>query len=327
MAKRILRSPKPSGPRALVSRPSHLWRSATGLCTDHPDRRHQLYRSLSVASTFQGPFNFEIIQAPENSLRDTDGLLGLIGRANSGDTILVQQLGERPHWGLGNSNAAADPNPRLEAYVAAARRGASVRLLLDSFFDDPSDPTSNTATCQYVRDIALSERLNLKCALANPTGMGIHNKMILARINGQGYIHIGSLNGSEQSSKGNRELALQVQSNEAYALLAELFLRLASPGFPPLVFQRYHGPASYPLISELLYDPIGPDDTEFVELVNPTSWPVDLSFFSLGDAVNRTISKMSVAFRPGTIILPGRTLVVAAACYRFPFPFWFPARF
>ena len=42
-------------------------------------------------STFQGTFAFEVLQAPENSLRDVDGLLGLLNQAGAGDTILVQQ--------------------------------------------------------------------------------------------------------------------------------------------------------------------------------------------------------------------------------------------
>jgi hypothetical protein len=91
-------------------------------------------------AVFQGTFPFELIQAPENTLRDSDGLLGLVNRAGMGDVGLVQQLTERPYWGTSTSNPQDDPNPRLEAYLAAARRGASVHLLLDSYFDSPAGP-------------------------------------------------------------------------------------------------------------------------------------------------------------------------------------------
>ena len=53
---------------------------------------------------------------------------------------------------------------------------------------------------------------------------GIHNKMVLVQLsNGSSYVHIGSLNGSETSSKVNRELAIQIQSNAAYRYLADIF--------------------------------------------------------------------------------------------------------
>ena len=80
---------------------------------------------------FEGVFDFEIVQSPENSLRHSTGLLGLLNQTGEDDTILVQQLSERPFWG---SSALVDPNPRLEAMVGAARRGATVQLLLDAFF-------------------------------------------------------------------------------------------------------------------------------------------------------------------------------------------------
>lgn len=148
-----------------------------------------------------GSLFFEVVQSPDNSLRSIDSLLGLVARAGADDTMLVEQLYEHKHWGPTSSNPAADPNLRLEAYIDAARRGAAVYLLLDSLFDDAGDPRSNTATCAYVNGIAASESLELACLLGNPTGNGIHNKMVLVNDSGQGWIHTGSINGSENSSK------------------------------------------------------------------------------------------------------------------------------
>ncbi len=257
-------------------------------------------------------FAFEVVQSPENSLRTDAGLLGLVNRAGAGDTVLVQQLSERPFWGSSASNPTDDPNPRLEAYLDAARRGADVQLLLDALFDDNEAPTGNSATCAYVNQLAKTENLLLRCTIGNPAGLGIHNKMVLVQIDGQGYLHVGSLNGSEQSSKGNRELALQVQSDAAYAYLAEMFAT-DWPEFVylPLVLSSYVGPAPTVLISEVLYDPFGADDAEFVELVNPTAFTIDLSQFSLGDAVNVSDFEDVRRFPGGTLLLPGETLVVA----------------
>lgn len=273
-------------------------------------------------------FAFEVVQSPENSLRDVDGLLGLIGRAGMGDQLWVQQLEERPYWGASSSNANSDPNPRLEAYIAAARRGAQVQILLDQFFDDPNSPTSNKATCDYVENIALSENLALACVRGNPTGLGIHNKMVLARIDGRGYVHIGSINGTELSNKGNREVALQIQSDDALALLTEMFNQdWPYAVYLPLVFNNYRGPAQYPLLSEVLYDPPGLDDAEFIEVVNPTDSPIDLSHYSLGDAVAATDFEDVRRFPPGTVLPPGQTLVVATSATAFQTEYGFAPDF
>lgn len=267
---------------------------------------------------FNDTFPFEIVQSPENSLRNVDSLLGLVNQAGAGDTVLVQQLQERPYWGASSSNPTADPNPRLEAYLNAARRGARVRLLLDDLFNDPSSPVSNSATCAYVLSVALAEGLALECELGNPAGLGIHNKMVLVQLSGRGYIHIGSLNGSEQASKGNREIALQVQSDGAYALLADMFTRdWPYSAYLPILPHNALAPASYPLISEVLYDPSGMDEAEFIEIVNPTGSPIDISNWSIGDAVNMTDFEDVRRFPAGTILPAQNTLVIALTATSF----------
>lgn len=170
----------------------------------------------------EGTFEFELIQAPENALRLGDGLLGLVAQAGAGDVLLVEQLYERRRWGW-ETNDPADRNPRLEAYLAAARRGATVRIILDRYFDDPRDPVSNAATFAELNAVAAAEGLDLEVRLGNPTGKGLHNKMALAWIGGRGWVNVGSINGNETSHKVNRELALQVQSNAAYEYLAAIF--------------------------------------------------------------------------------------------------------
>ncbi|MFN2278909.1 MAG: phospholipase D-like domain-containing protein [Candidatus Promineifilaceae bacterium] len=96
---------------------------------------------------------FELQQAPDNLLRDGDGILGLIGSAGEGDTLLIEQLQERPYWGSSSSSSEADPNLRLESFIAAARHGATVRLLLDDFFDEGTSPVSTSATCNRVKAV------------------------------------------------------------------------------------------------------------------------------------------------------------------------------
>jgi cardiolipin synthase len=173
----------------------------------------------------EGVFTFQVFHSPEQSLRSRDSLLGLVGRAGLGDLVLVEQLYEHTYWGPEAGSVETDPNPRLLAYIDAARRGAKVRVLLDSFQDDTNldSPRCNQRTVEYLRALALQEGLDLDARRANPTGEGIHNKMVLARIDGQGWVVAGSLNGSEASTKLNREMSLRVASNEAFAYLAEVF--------------------------------------------------------------------------------------------------------
>ena len=57
------------------------------------------------------------------------------------------------------------------ASLAAARRGAEVRVLLDGYFG--STQADNQETCAYLRSFAIQECLQLDCRLANPSGMGL----------------------------------------------------------------------------------------------------------------------------------------------------------
>lgn len=180
---------------------------------------YQLIHPLPLRTT--DPFTAEFVHSPETSLLPPDhgGLLGMVARAGPGDVVLVQQLYERVNWGSASNTPETAPNPRLLAYIAAARRGATVRIMLDSFFD----PGSNTQTAAYLNLLAQAEQVDLAARLANPASRGLHNKMVLVQAGGTGSVHVGSLNGSEASTKINRELALQVQSNAVYDYLATAF--------------------------------------------------------------------------------------------------------
>ena len=166
-------------------------------------------------------FAAQVVQAPEASLLPAPegGIFGLVERAGAGDQVLVEQLYERLHWGSAADTPLTAPNPRLEAYLAAAQRGAQVRILLDGFFDDGD----NAETVAYLNQLAQAQHVDLRAALGNPALKGLHNKMILVHAAGRGWVHAGSLNGSEASAKVNRELALQVQSDEAFDYLATAF--------------------------------------------------------------------------------------------------------
>ncbi len=168
-----------------------------------------------------GAFPIELLSCPENCLRTDEALLGMVAQASAGDTLLVEQLYEYTYWGASSSNPVSDPNLRLEAYIDAAKRGAHVRLLLDSYYDTFGDPRSNWATCAYVN--AMAAQYDIQCRLGNPTGHGIHMKMVLLEHGTTGFVHLGSINGSETSNKLNRELATQIESLDAYNYWANVF--------------------------------------------------------------------------------------------------------
>lgn len=268
-----------------------------------------------TASTFTGTFDFELVQSPENSLRDHGSLLGLVGQVNAGDTLYVMQLDERPYWG---DDPVTDPNPRMEAYLAAARRGAEVWILLDSYNNDqyeidPLDPANNLSTCAYAMSVANTEGLRVHCALGNPAGLGIHAKLVLAQIDGHGYVHIGSLNGTENASKANREVAIQVQSDQAYALLADMFIR-DWPHRAYLPIGTNHAPArsNHLLISEIFYNPSGlEDDAEYIEIVNPTPFAVNIGGYTIGDTDNPADFEDVRIFPNGAVINSLDAIIVA----------------
>ena len=137
------------------------------------------------------------------------------------------------------------------------------------------------------------------------------------------FTHIGSINGSEASSKVNRELALQIGSQAAYAALARLFgvdWSLANPIYLPVLFRMYTTPpppVNYLVFSEVYYatSDIG---LEWVEIYNPTAATVDLSAYKVGDAETPERYEGMYSFPPGTLLPPGAVIVVAGSAARVP---------
>jgi phosphatidylserine/phosphatidylglycerophosphate/cardiolipin synthase-like enzyme len=166
---------------------------------------------------------FAISTAPEQESRPDALLRQLLAQAGPGDLIHTMQLYEHKFWGASHSNPIADPNPRLEALIQAARRGATVYVLLDGYFDDTDALRNNRATVAYLQTLAQAEGLAIHARTGNPTGLGIHAKLMLMQINGVPWSVVGSLNGSEISHKINREVTLTTDSAEVYGYLLGVF--------------------------------------------------------------------------------------------------------
>lgn len=261
-----------------------------------------------------------VLHGPEHLLRPDDGLLGLLGRVGRGDAVAVMQLNEPVTWTYGVGDAGT--NPRVQALVAAARRGASVRILLDEYYDTGT----NFSTCLYLNEVARAGDLDLTCRLGNVTGLGTHAKAFFVRVGDEKWVHIGSVNGTETSHKANREVALQFASAGAYDFLTAVFehdwARAHAPLifhlYLPLVLRDYVPPADYPLITEVFINPPGDDaGKEWIEIYNPGP-TVEIGGWTIGDAINiGDYGDGRYAFPAGARLLSRQVIVVAACAPNF----------
>jgi uncharacterized repeat protein (TIGR01451 family) len=282
------------------------------------------YSAPFTASLTTTATHLNVVHAPENALRDQDSLLGLLGQAGAGDQIAVMGMTEPVTWTTGAGSAGL--NPRLQALIRAARRGADVRVLLDSYYEDEESPDGNTACCIRLNGLASAEGLSLSCRLGNVAGLGIHAKLLAISVGGQRWLHLGSINGTESSSKANREVALQLETVEGYDWTLEVFNHDWQLGLPPLSHRSwlpvlcagYVAPSSQPLITELLVNPEGVDtEQEWIELHNPGG-TADIGGWLIGDALSEgAFGDGRYAFPPDSIFERGQVLIVAACASRF----------
>lgn len=192
-----------------------------------------------AAQTFTGTIGFELVVSPDNSLSEHGAILGAIARAQH--TVLVQHLSLYTHWG-GRRTGSVErtPNLLLQALIEAAKRGVVVRILLssrgtacdrlDSRWE--SSRLDNDDVYELVNNLARRTGLDIEARLLDTTSDDwlddpedhgvekIHNKGMI--IDGRVTL-FASINGVENSFKGNREVGVLVDSPEVARFYERLF--------------------------------------------------------------------------------------------------------
>jgi hypothetical protein len=162
----------------------------------------------------EGNISYELVLGPENVLMQGRGNLDLVDRAGTGDVILAQ-VNITSTW-----DGTPMLNTRLQSYVEAARRGAKVRILIDSY---SVAIDRNLPVYDYLLDVIASEDIDLEAQMGLVGTRRQHNKLILAEIDGEKFSSIGSLNEDEKAYKLTRELQIIVKSDEVHTYLRNMF--------------------------------------------------------------------------------------------------------
>lgn len=142
-----------------------------------------------------------LVLAPDTAL-DADGVLGAFAAAQ--ERISVQGFYLEDEWGDA-------PNPFLDAAFAAARRGVSVRILLDgSWGSVEAESGTNDDVVGRINERAMAEHVAIEARLLAPRGSidRLHNKG--AVIDGRTVL-VSSMNWAHGSATENREVGLLIE--------------------------------------------------------------------------------------------------------------------
>jgi len=166
--------------------------------------------------TVTGEFTLTRILSPDNTMDREQGFLGLL--RNAKQELLVSAAYINKWWGAAadEANLTNYPQPYLEEILAAARRGVEVKVLLDRRNVRADSPRDNQYVVAYLNEIAQKEGLKLEARLVNMDQSGIgrsyHNKSLIV----DGSVVISSINGSENSFRYAREMAIRFEGSPAF---------------------------------------------------------------------------------------------------------------
>ena len=120
-------------------------------------------------------------------------------------------------------NWSSGKNPYLEEAIDAARRGVSVRIILDSYYYNVEGDDDNDEMAAYINSVAGAESLDLEARLAR-TGYGmpvkVHNKGVIVDSE---VVLISSVNWNENSPQMNREAGIIAEGSGIAGYYRDIF--------------------------------------------------------------------------------------------------------
>jgi phosphatidylserine/phosphatidylglycerophosphate/cardiolipin synthase-like enzyme len=170
--------------------------------------------------------DLQLVLSPDNSLNEKDSLIGAI--LGCRQEVLVIQNSIPLYWGQKDRRSfEKTPNLALQAVIQAARKGCKVRVLIDSVWYNiqADNPRDNDDTVRMLNLIAHREQIDLQAKLVNLEAAGlskIHTKGVIVD---RRTTFIGSINWSENSFKGNREVGVIVTHPKVAMYYTDLFMR------------------------------------------------------------------------------------------------------
>ncbi|MEW5855074.1 MAG: phospholipase D-like domain-containing protein [Myxococcota bacterium] len=193
--------------------------------TLEPSIKKGLYPERREPLVVEGKMDLELVMSPDTSLSEKHGVLGMINAAKR--EVLVLQNSIPRFWGKGAGASDETPNLALMAVVEAARRGVRVRVLMDGtwYNAEEGDARDNDDTARYLNELAQREGLDLFAKVVNLDTAHlekIHAKTVMT--DGE-QVLISSINWSENSFKGNREMGVVIKHPDVTGYYRELFWR------------------------------------------------------------------------------------------------------
>ena len=169
------------------------------------------------------PMDLELVLSPDTSLNENSALLGLIASAKK--ELIVLQNSIPLHWGKRKDSMQRAPNLPLSAVVAAARRGVKTRVLVDGawYNVEARDDRDNDDTVDYLNDLARSEKLDLQAKVINLATTGVEKIHAKGLIVDAERTLVSSINWSENSFKGNREVGVVLKSRKVAKYYRDIF--------------------------------------------------------------------------------------------------------
>jgi hypothetical protein len=170
----------------------------------------------------------ELVLSPDTSLNENSAVLGIIQRAKK--TLYIEQNSIRRRWGkLGDDPETEGdvPNIALQAVIAAARRGVQVRVLLDSTWYNVQgdEDRDNDNVALWLNELAAREQLDVVAKVINLDTTGLQKIHAKGVIGDDAEVFVGSINWTENSFKGNREVGVVVKHPKIAGYYADLFRR------------------------------------------------------------------------------------------------------